>query len=76
MTNDETGTSGYWLLNLGFTWQPLASLRVEARVDNLLDETYQNHVTGINRAAGSDIPVRERLFGVERTLSAGLIYSF
>ena len=76
MTNDETGTPGYWLLNLGYTWQPLASLRVEARVDNLLDETYQNHVTGINRAAGSDIPVGERLFGVERTLSAGLVYSF
>jgi iron complex outermembrane receptor protein len=76
ITNDETGTSGYWLLNLGYTWQPLAALRIEARVDNLLDETYQNHVTGINRAAGSDIPVGERLFGVERTLSAGLIYSF
>jgi iron complex outermembrane receptor protein len=76
MSNDEIGTSGYWLLNLGYTWQPLASLRVEARVDNLLDETYQNHVTGINRAAGSDIPVGERLFGVERTLSAGLIFSF
>jgi iron complex outermembrane receptor protein len=76
MSNDEIGTSGYWLLNLGYTWQPLASLRVEARVDNLLDETYQNHVTGINRAAGSDIPVGERLFGVERTLSAGLVYSF
>ncbi len=75
-TNGETATSGYWLLNLGYTWQPLASLRVEARVDNLLDETYQNHVTGINRAAGSDIPVGERLFGAERTLSAGLIYSF
>ena len=76
ITNDETGTPGYWLLNLGYTWQPLASLRVEARVENLLDETYQSHVTGINRAAGSDIPVGERLFGVERTLSAGLVYSF
>jgi iron complex outermembrane receptor protein len=76
MSNDETGTSGYWLLNLGYTWHPLASLRVEARVDNLLDETYQNHVTGINRAAGSDIPVGERQFGVDRTLSAGLVYSF
>jgi len=76
MSNDETGTSGYWLLNLGYNWHPLASLRVEARVDNLLDETYQNHVTGINRAEGSEIPVGERLFGVERTLSVGLIYSF
>lgn len=74
--NDESETSGYWLVNLGFAWNPLSSLRVEARVDNLLDETYQNHVTGINRAGGSDIPVGTRLFGAERTISAGLIYSF
>jgi len=74
--NDESATSGYWLVNLGFAWNPLSSLRVEARVDNLLDETYQNHVTGINRAGGSDIPVGVRLYGAERTISAGLIFSF
>jgi iron complex outermembrane receptor protein len=74
--NNETETSGYWLVNLGFAWNPLPALRVEARVDNLLDETYQNHVTGINRAAGSDIPVGERIYGVDRTLSAGITYSF
>ena len=74
--SNETETSGYWLVNLGFAWNPLPALRVEARVDNLFDETYQNHVTGINRAAGSDIPVGERIYGIERTLSAGLIFSF
>jgi iron complex outermembrane receptor protein len=74
--NDESETSGYWLVNLGFAWNPMSSLRVEARVDNLLDESYQDHVTGINRAGGSDIPVGTRLFGAQRTLSAGLIYSF
>ena len=74
--NDETETPGYWLVNLGFAWNPLSSLRVEARIDNLLDESYQDHVTGINRARGSDMPVGVRLFGAERTVSAGLIYSF
>ena len=74
--NDETETPGYWLANLGFTWNPLSSLRVEARIDNLLDESYQDHVTGINRARNSDIPVGARLFGAERTIIAGLIYSF
>lgn len=74
--NDEAETSGYWLVNLGLVWNPLSSLRVEARVDNLLDESYQDHVTGINRAGGSDIPVGIRLYGAERTVSAGLIYSF
>ncbi len=74
--NDEQPTPGYGLVNLAFAWSPLASLRVEARVDNLLDKAYQDHVAGINRAGGSDIPVGERLYGVERTLSAGLIVSF
>jgi hypothetical protein len=54
----------------------IEQLRVEARVDNLLDETYQDHLTGINRAMGSDIPVGERLYGAERTISAGVIFSF
>jgi iron complex outermembrane receptor protein len=74
--NDELPTSGYWLVNMGFHWNPTQSLRIEARIDNLLDESYQNHVTGINRAAGSDIPVGERLYGAGRTASAGLVYTF
>ena len=74
--NDETETPGYWLVNFGLTWIPLSSLRVEARVDNLLNESYQDHVTGMNRAADTDIPAGMRLFGAERTVSAGLIYSF
>ena len=40
--------------------------------DNLLDEAYQNHVTGINRARGSDIPVGERLWGAGANLIFGL----
>lgn len=57
-------------------WSPTDSLRVEARVDNLFDRTYQDHVAGINRVDGMDIPVGERLYGAERTLSAGLVYRF
>jgi iron complex outermembrane receptor protein len=74
--NGEIETPGYWLVNFGLTANPLSSLRVEARVDNLLDESYQDHVTGVNRAGGSDIPVGMRLFGAERTISVGMIYSF
>jgi len=33
-------------------------------------------LAGINRAMGSDIPVGQRLFGPERTISAGVIFSF
>jgi len=74
--NDEQGTPGYELVNAALIWGPTDSLRLEARIDNLLDETYQDHVAGINRANGSDIPVGERLYGAERTLSAGIIWQF
>ena len=74
--NNELTTPGYELVNIAFAWDPTESLRVEARVDNLLDETYQDHLVGINRAMGSDIPVGQRLYGVDRTVSAGVIFSF
>ena len=74
--NDEQQTPGYALLNATVSWQPSEALRLEARLDNLLDKTYQDHVAGINRADGSDIPVGARLYGAERTLSAGLIWHF
>lgn len=74
--NGEQATSGYELVNVAFAWNPVDSLRIEARIDNLLDETYQDHLAGINRAMGSDIPVGERLYGVGRTISAGLVFTF
>ncbi|MDJ0750909.1 MAG: TonB-dependent receptor [Woeseiaceae bacterium] len=74
--NGEQQTPGYALVNAVVSWQPLETLQVEARLDNLLDKAYQDHVAGINRANGSDIPVGARLYGAERTLSAGLIWRF
>ncbi len=46
------------------------------RIDNLLDETYQDHLTGVNRAMRSDITVGEHLYAAERTISAGIVFSF
>ncbi len=74
--NNEQPTSSYELLNIAVAWSPLQSLKMQARIDNLLDETYQDHLVGINRAVGSDIAVGDRLYGAERTISAGVIFSF
>ena len=74
--NGEQETPGYGLVNLAVVWKPMDALRLEARLDNALDKTYQDHVAGINRAGGSDIPVGERLYGVERTFSVGALLSF
>jgi len=74
--NNELATPGYELVNVTFAWSPLESLRLEARIGNLFDETYQDHLVGVNRAMGSDIPVGERLYGAERTVSAGITFNF
>jgi len=74
--NSEQATPGYGLVNFGFAWDVLSSLRVEARIENVLDKGYQDHLTGINRARGSDIPLGTRLYGAERTSRVGLIYRF
>ena len=74
--NNEQATPGYGLVNAMFEWNPGEWLRLEARVDNLLDRAYQDHVAGINRASGSDIPVGVRLYGTGRTVALGIAYRF
>jgi iron complex outermembrane receptor protein len=74
--NNESPSAAYELVNVALAWNPSESLRFEARVDNLLNEAYQDHLAGINRAMASGIPLGERIYGAERTLSAGVILSF
>ena len=74
--NGERETAGYALVNLEFAWSPLPALTLEAAVENLLDREYRDHLTGLNRAGGSDIPVAERLPGAGRSFAAGLTYRF
>lgn len=74
--NSEQSTPAYEVVDLRFKYSPLESIRLEARVQNLFDTHYQDHLTGINRAGGSDIPVGTRIPGAERSISAGVIFSF
>jgi iron complex outermembrane receptor protein len=74
--NDEQPTAGYAILNMSAVWSLRQKIRLEARADNLFDRSYQNHLAGVNRAMGSDIPVGTRLYGAGRTLSAGLVITF
>lgn len=74
--NSEQETPGYGQVNIAFAWSGHESWRIEARVDNVFDKSYQDHLAGINRATGSDIPPGVRLYGAETTLSAGVSFSF
>ena len=74
--NGEQRTPGYELVNVAFSWNPSDTIRFDARINNLMDQTYQDHLAGVNRAMGSDIPVGTRLYGAGRTLSAGVVFTF
>jgi iron complex outermembrane receptor protein len=74
--NGEQPTAGYEIVSAALAWTPTSTLRIETRIDNLFDATYQEHLAGINRAGGSDIAIGSKLYGTERTLGAGIIYSF
>lgn len=74
--NNESETPGYGIVNLQFNWQPLESLRLELQASNILDKTFQNHLSGTNRVNDVDIPAGVRLFGRGRTITAGVHFTF
>lgn len=45
-------------------------------VENLLDHTYERHLSGYNRVAGADVAVGERLPGAGRGLYARVSAAF
>ena len=76
MFNAEQSTSAYEIVDARVDWTPTESIRLEAHVQNLFNANYQDHLTGINRAAGSDIPVGIQLPGAEQSIGVGLFFSF
>jgi len=55
---------GIFNLRGGFT--SLGAFAISLGVENILDKTYQDHLGGYNRVAGSDVPLRERLYSKGR----------
>lgn len=75
-TNDETKSDDYVLTNLRGGITIMRNLAVTAGVENIFDENYQNHLSGINRVAASDVPVGERVSGYGRNYFATLEYQY
>ena len=75
-TNSETESSGYGLANLRGGYELMRDLSITAGVENIFDREYQNHLSGINRVADSDVPVGERVPGTGRSFFAALQYRF
>ena len=55
-------------MNISGSYLVTENLRLSMGVDNVLDETYQDHLTGYNRARNPDIVVGGRLYGYGRNV--------
>ena len=81
-TNAEQETDGYALLNLYGQYNIKDSIQLRAGVRNVLDNFYQNHLSGYNRIAAdangnpSDLSVGERLPGAGRNFFVQAEYRF
>jgi iron complex outermembrane receptor protein len=74
--NSEPATRGYALLNLrtGYTFRNHLSFQVG--LENLTDERYADHLGGINRVAGSDVALNQRIPGAGRSVHVQAAYRF
>jgi iron complex outermembrane recepter protein len=76
MTNGETRTGGHGLLNIHGEWQVNDNATIVAGVDNVFDNRYSDHLSGLNRASGSDVPIGSRLpgAGLNAFVRVGFVY--
>jgi iron complex outermembrane receptor protein len=73
---DESSSPGYGILNLRLAKTFMETLRVELGVENLLDKLYTDHLGGVNRIAGGDVAVGDRIPGAGRFAYASLSWEF
>ncbi|MDX2424728.1 MAG: TonB-dependent receptor [Cycloclasticus sp.] len=66
--NDEQKSAGYGLLHLRGEIQPAPGFNVGLGIENILDKDYEDHVSGTNRAMGSDIAIGDKVPGQGRNL--------
>lgn len=74
--NGEPTSEGYTVLNLrtGYTFRE--HLNVDLSLENLFDEDYADHLAGINRVLGSDVPVGQRIPSAGRAVAISVSYEF
>lgn len=72
----EPKTPGHAIFHLRAARELVDGVRLEAGIENLLDHRYADHLGGINRVAGSDVAVGQRIPGAGRFLYGALNWAF
>ncbi len=75
-TNLEAKTDGYTVFNVSGRWNVSNSLELGAGINNLLDERYDDHLAGYNRAYNPDVALGARLPGLGRSLYGRMMWNF
>lgn len=75
-TSLEAKTDGYTVVNVAGRWNVSSSLELGAGINNLLDERYDNHLGGYNRADNPDIALGDRIPGLGRSVYGRLMWYF
>ncbi len=65
-TNSEAQTEGYVLLNTRARVDLSDGVSLSAGIENLLDHSYEDHLSGYNRNGFGDVPLGERVPGPGR----------
>ena len=73
---NESSTPGYGILNLRAAKKFADSVRVEVGIENLLDKYYADHLGGVNRVAGGDLLVGQRIPSAARFAYVSLDWEF
>ncbi|MCH7226328.1 TonB-dependent receptor [Haloferula sp. A504] len=73
---NEPTTPGYAVFHLRAAREFASGVRIEAGVENLFDKRYADHLGGINRVAGSDVGVGQRIPNAGRFGYASVRWSF
>ncbi len=75
-TQNETPTPGYGVLDLYTSYEFNRHITATFIVENILDKTYANHLSGLNRVKGSQFPTGDKLLSAGRNVGAYLTYVF
>jgi len=74
-TNNEAKTDGYGLIHLRAGMDVTRTLKVNAGIENLFNNKYEDHLAGINRVTtDTDVAAGDRLPGAGRSFLVNLTY--
>ena len=76
ITNSELETEGYSLVNVMARSSLADGVEVSIGAENLLDESYLDHIAAYNRAYNPDIASRARMPGLGRNFYARVMWNF